>query len=205
MGSSAGPSEAELLRSLSPAYVDRLVRDCGPWMLALARRILGDEFEAEDAVQEAFVCAFRGAPRFDGQSLVTTWLHRITINSALMRLRTRRRRASHDDRIVDGRYGAIRALEVHDRDDTGTHRTMRVVRAAVESLPEPYRLPILLRDIEGVEMEEVASLIELRVSGVKTRLHRGRMMLREKLLPLLEEDEPTESFGPESRKRNSQP
>ena len=87
--------EAELvlaLRAGDSAAYERLVRTYGNWLLAVARRILHNEEDARDAVQEAFLSAFRGLAKFDGASRLSTWLHRIAINAALMRLRSKRRR-----------------------------------------------------------------------------------------------------------------
>src|SRR6187402_1825192 len=88
----ASPDAAllEALRSGEPGAFEQLVRTHGGRLLAVARRLLGNEEDARDAVQEAFLNAFRGIDRFEGGSLLSTWLHRITVNVALMKLRTRK-------------------------------------------------------------------------------------------------------------------
>jgi RNA polymerase sigma-70 factor (ECF subfamily) len=181
--------EAALLIALrrgDAAAFEVMVRQCGGRMLATARRMLGDESDAADAVQEAFLAAFKSIDRFEGGSLLSTWLHRITVNAALMKLRTRRRR---DERSIedmlpsffdDGHRGNVRpgwqppADELAERSET---RAM--VRRLIAELPEDHRNVLLLRDIEELSTEDAATVLGIKPGAVKTRLHRARMALRE--------------------------
>jgi len=148
--------------------------------------------DARDAVQEAFLNAYRGIQRFEGGSLLSTWLHRIAVNVALMKLRTRRRRPEES---LDHLLPAFRE-DGHfvDRFDSGSEPADRLllreeeqsaVRAAIAELPEHYRTVLLLRDIEGVESAAVAEQLGITTNAVKLRLHRARQALRTLVAPRL--------------------
>ena len=178
------------LRAGEPAACEQLVRDHAGRLLAVARRLLRDEEDARDAVQEAFAAAFRGLARFEGASRLSTWLHRIVVNSALMRLRTRRRRPEEPIEpllprfLEDGHHAAD-----HREWGAPAQRLLEraeargLVRRAIDALPESYRTVLLLRDIEELDTAEVAGLAGLSESAVKTRLHRARLALRGLLQP----------------------
>jgi len=185
--------EAELLARLragDDAAYEWLVRTHSGRLLAVARRFLRSEEDARDAVQEAFVNAFRSIDRFEGGSLLSTWLHRIVVNACLMRLRSRRRKP--EERIDDllPRYlddGHAAAPTGPWRPDVG-HRLEQAevrqqVRAAIDRLPDSYRTVLLLRDIEEFDTDEAAEALGISRAAVKTRLHRARQALREQLDP----------------------
>jgi RNA polymerase sigma-70 factor (ECF subfamily) len=190
-------TDEELVRRLvakEDAAYEALLREHGPWMLGLARRLLEDDGEAEDAVQDACLSAFRALPAFHGDARLSTWLHRIVVNAALMRLRRKRRRL---EASIDAFLPAFRPDRTHESpvtdwrsdatDEIATEETRRAVRLAVRTLPSPYRAVVVLRDVEGLAMEEVATLLDLSLAGAKSRLHRARLMLRAHLAPLFEE------------------
>lgn len=159
-----------------------------PRMLAVAKRILRSEEDAQDAVQDAFVSALGSAPEFRQESQASTWLHRIVVNSCLMQLRRRRRRpATSLDAILpffddcdrrtrpDGAwsqstYGRLERIE-----------NSRRVRQCIDELPAEYRQILILRDIEERDTCESAKLLEITAGAAKTRLHRARQALRERL------------------------
>jgi len=162
-----------------------LVRQYAGRMLATARRLLRDEAEAEDAVQEAFLAAARAISGFAGGSKVSTWLHRIVINTALMKLRSRKRRA--EDSIEDllpsfdaggHRIGAAAAWETPSDVLLERRETRAMVRGCIDRLPERYRTVLLLRDIEELDTQESADLLGTTANTVKIRLHRARQALR---------------------------
>jgi RNA polymerase sigma-70 factor, ECF subfamily len=164
---------------------ERLVRENTGRLLAVARRYLRQEEDARDAVQEAFVAAFRSISRFQGTSSVSTWLHRILINCCLMKLRSGRRRPETSieellprfdetgHRILDTAEFPEGADEALERDET-----KRRVRAAIARLPENYRAVLLLRDIEEMSTEDAARQLGVTPNAVKIRLHRARQALR---------------------------
>ncbi len=198
------PQEEKLLARLragEDAAYEILLRLHTGRMLAVARRFLSSEEDARDAVQEAFVSAFRAIDRFEGEARLSTWLHRIVVNACLMKLRSRRRkpeesiedllpRFRENGHLADlpsgWREGADALLE---RDET-----RGLVRAAIERLPEAYRTVLLLRDIEEYDTEQAALALGLTRAAVKTRLHRARQALRQLLEPhfkRVQEVEPT--------------
>jgi RNA polymerase sigma-70 factor (ECF subfamily) len=192
---SAPPDETALLEALrrgDPVASERWVRESTPRLLAVTRRLLGDEDEARDAVQEAFLSAFRALGGFQGGSRLSTWLHRIAVNAALMRLRTRRRHPEDPieellPRFLEDGHFAQAPTPWRERGDALLeHRELRArVRAAIDALPESHRNVLLLRDIEELDTGEVAEMLGVTVGAVKTRLHRARAALREALDPIL--------------------
>lgn len=190
---------AERLRAGEAEAYEELVRANAGRLLAVARRVLRSEEDAQDAqdaVQEAFLSAFRSIDRFEGGARLSTWLHRITVNAALMRLRSRRRKPEESIEALLPRFGEeghFERLPAPWRDPSGEseaeRRQLRArVREAVDRLPEPYRTVLLLRDIEELETAEVARMLEITPGAVKTRLHRARQALRSLLDPELREE-----------------
>lgn len=180
---------AALRRGDDRAY-EQVVRTTGGRLLAVARRMLGDEQEAQDAVQEAFLSAFRAMDQFGGRSQLSTWLHRVAVNVCLMKLRSRKRKPeqSIDDllpRFLDDGHQADPPEEWGEAADGALERSevREFVRASIDRLPESYRTVILLRDIEELDTEETAQLLGITVPVVKTRLHRARLALRTLLEP----------------------
>jgi RNA polymerase sigma-70 factor (ECF subfamily) len=158
-------------------------------LLAVTRRLLGNEEDARDAVQDAFLSAFRSIDRFDGEAALGTWLHRIAVNAALTKLRTRRR---HPEKPIedflptfleDGHQASPSPEWPDPSAALQRHETRQSVRRHIEELPEDYRTVLLLRDIEGMDTEETARLLGLTPGAVKTRLHRARQALRTLLEP----------------------
>ena len=178
------------LRAGDGRAYERLVRDFGGRMLAVARRILRDEDEARDAVQEAYLLAFRALPRFAGESRVSTWLHRIVVNAALMRIR--RRKARPEEPIepllptfrADG-HATETFREWRDGADAllAQRETGELVRRAIDGLPESYRVVLVLRDLEELDTRETAERLGVTANAVKIRLHRARQALRARLDP----------------------
>lgn len=178
------------LRAGDDTAFAELVRENAGRMLAVARRMLRSEEEARDAVQDAFLQAFRGIARFEGEARLSTWLHRIAINVCLMKLRSRGRKpeGSIDELLprfyADGHRidpGPPWRTETPDPAESRELRTL--VRASIDRLPEIYRSVLLLRDIEELSTEETAALLDIKADTVKVRLHRARQALRALLGP----------------------
>lgn len=162
-----------------------LVQNHGTQLLAVARRMLGNDEDAHDALQDAFLSAFRAIGEFAGKSRLSTWLHRVTVNAALMKLRSRRRKreCAIDDLLPrftdDGHHAeppcpfsdaAMRSLEA------GENRVL--LWRALDQLPPAYREVVVLRDIEGLSTEEAGHLLGITANATKIRLHRARQALR---------------------------
>ena len=181
------------LRAGDEMAYEELVRNESRHLLAVARRLLRNEEDAQDAVQQAFLSAFRALPAFNGQSRLTTWLHRIVTNAALMKLRTRGRQPedSIEDLLPtfleDGHHTAqfsewaLPAESKLLRTETRTH-----VRTAIDRLPDGYRTVLLLRDIEELSTEETAKILNVTPNTVKIRLHRARQALLKLLKPTMD-------------------
>jgi RNA polymerase sigma-70 factor (ECF subfamily) len=180
----------QALRAGDELAYEQLVRQHAGMLLLTARRILQNEDDARDAVQDAFLSAFRALGSFAGNSRLATWLHRIVINAALNKLRRRQRKPerSIDDLLPsfqeDG-HQANPAVEWREDSQTALQRqeTRTLVREAIDTLPDLYRTVLLLRDIEGLETEEAAQVLGVNSAVVKTRLHRARQALRTILDP----------------------
>jgi len=178
------------LRAGDPQTFESIVRQEGPRLLSTTRRILGDEDEAREAVQDAFISAFRARSQFNAEARISTWLHRIAVNAALTRLRSRRRRAeeSLEDLLPrflpDGRHVEHFTAWTEPADVTvGRKETSDRVRRAIDDLPDSFRTVLLLRDIEGTSTENAAEILGISPNAVKLRLHRARMALRTLLAP----------------------
>jgi RNA polymerase sigma-70 factor (ECF subfamily) len=181
------------LRAGDAEAFEALVRRETPRLLAVARRLLRNDEDAKDAVQDGFVSAFRSLDSFGGRCQVSTWLHRITVNAALMKLRTRRRKPeeSIEDLLPSFLEDGHHARHPHEWRDTGetllsSQEDREFVRAAIDRLPDSYRTVLLLRDIEELDTAEVAQALGVSDNVVKVRLHRARQALRTLLAPRFE-------------------
>jgi RNA polymerase sigma-70 factor, ECF subfamily len=186
-GGAASIDEAALLARLRAGdeqAFEVLVRAFGGRLLSVARRLVRDEADAQDVLQSAYLSAFRALAQFEGTSQLSTWLHRIVVNTALMKLRSRRRKPEesidqllpaflddghHVEQFADWTVPADRLLEQQE--------TRATVRAAIDQLPDHYRAVLLLRDIEERPTQEVAEVLQLTPTAVKVRLHRARQAL----------------------------
>jgi RNA polymerase sigma-70 factor, ECF subfamily len=186
------PEEALVagLKRGDPSACEAIVRAHGPVLLAVTRRILRHEEDARDAVQDAFLSAFRSADSFAGAARLSTWLHRIAVNAALMKLRTRRRKPEESIEHLlpvykdDGHHQETFSSWHEPVDVTMTRAENRIlVRRCIEELPETYRTVLVLRDIEELDTEETAQALGISGNAVKIRLHRARQALRTLLAP----------------------
>lgn len=185
------------LRNGDELAFETLVRQHGARLLAVARRFLRNEEDARDALQDAFLSAFRSLNGFDGNSRVPTWLHRIVINCCLMKLRTRRRKPEEpiEDFLPKFREDGHQLFPNAPWEEPveallQRRETRELVRKSIDRLPESYRSVLLLRDIEELDTEETARLLEITSNAVKIRLHRARQALRELLDPSFRKAEP---------------
>jgi len=161
-----------------------LVRTHAGRLLAVARRMLRNEEDAKDAVQTAFLSAFRAMPNFNGQSQLSTWLHRIVVNASLMKLRTRSRRPEESIEdllprfLEDGHHTETWSDLGASVDELLERKETRArVRAAIDLLPESYRTVLMLRDIEELDTARTAELLGVTTNAVKIKLHRARQAL----------------------------
>jgi RNA polymerase sigma-70 factor (ECF subfamily) len=177
----------EGLRSGDQQAFEILVRKFGPALLATARRYLRSEDDAFDVLQDGLLCASKSIGKFKGDSQLSTWLHRIVINCALMHLRTQKRRSEIQSLEIDEllpRFDpAGNWMDGHSRSMPAqvyleVFETRAMVRRCIEQLPDAHRLVLTLRDIDELDTEEVARLLGLTGNNVKVRLHRARQALK---------------------------
>ena len=166
------------LRAGDRRAFEELVRTQQHRVYGLALRMLGNASEAEDVAQEAFLRAHRGLAEFWGDARLSTWLYAIVSRLCLNRLAgSERRLARHGEetlaRLVDANPGPDQALERGELEEA-LHR-------AIGELPEERRIVVVLRDVEGLAYEEIAEALELPIGTVRSRLHRARLDLKEKL------------------------
>ena len=181
----------ERLRAGETTAFDRLVHERSGEVYALLYRLTEDPEEARDLTQETFLQAFRHLANFRGDADLRTWLYRIAVNQARNRWRwwKRRRRdrtVSLDAPVREGSDAPLSAGLEGDAGDDPEQQALareraRALHAALKALSRPYREVVVLRDIEGLSYEEVASALDLNVGTVKSRLSRGRNELRRRL------------------------
>jgi RNA polymerase sigma-70 factor (ECF subfamily) len=178
------------LRAGDDTAFEELLRLYSPRLLIVARRIVGNDEDARDVIQDAFLSAFRSLDRFHGDARLSTWLHRIVVNTALMKLRTRRRKPEESiepllPAFASNGHHAERFATWSEPVDVALSRaeTRELVRRQIEALPDAFRTVLVLRDIEGLDTEETARLLDATPNAIKIRLHRARQALRSLLAP----------------------
>jgi RNA polymerase sigma-70 factor (ECF subfamily) len=200
-GTSAGGAvidDKALLTALRAGHewaFETMVRLYGGRLLAVARRFTRNDEDAQDVLQSAYLSAFRALNDFEGACQLSTWLHRIVVNTALMKLRSRRRKPEESiDALLpafqeDGHHVEQFSEWCTPADQLMERKQTRAtVRACIEQLPENYRVVLKLRDIEELSTHEVAGILAMTPTAVKVRLHRARQalstLLRKEYAPL---------------------
>jgi RNA polymerase sigma-70 factor, ECF subfamily len=160
----AAHGERDALETLLALHLDRIH--------AICRRVLGHPEDALDATQEALIAIARGINRFDGRSRFTTWMYRVATNAALDEARRRRRRPLASEHLP----------EVATVADPGEAVAARLdVDAALATLPADYRAAVALRDLGGLDYAEIASVLEIPIGTVRSRIARGRGILADRI------------------------
>jgi len=178
------PTLVAALRRGEEWAFETMVRTYGGRLYAVARRICPNEEDARDIVQSAYLSAFRSLDQFEGSSQLSTWLHRIVVNMALMRLRSRRRKPEESIEALlpsfqeDGHHVEQFSEWGMPADQLMQREHVRAtVRTCIAALPDNYRQVLLLRDIEELSTDEVARTLAMTPTAVKVRLHRARQAL----------------------------
>jgi len=182
----------ELARAGRREAFDHLVMRYEDQTYRLARRLTRNEEDAEDVLQEAFIQAYRSLSTFKGTSKFSTWLYRITVNYALMRLRKGNVSfVSLDEPLETGR-GAIKPDLPSEEPDPLARLIQRetgdLVDRAIDELPPVSRAVFVLRHVEGLSTQDTCKMLNLTPSAAKSRLHRSRTVLAERLTSALEDD-----------------
>lgn len=190
--------QRELLEGLVARYEDRVY--------ALALRMTGNRQDAEDVLQDTFLNVVRSLDSFRGSSSFATWLYRIATNAALTRLRQQKRKNQGEGEFLDEVYSVKQAAAGSARmtdwsaEPEGRllgEEARTLMEEAIGELPDIYRTVFVLRDVEGLPASEVADILDLSVPAVKSRLHRARMYLRNRLSDYFSGE--AEGAGEESR------
>jgi len=191
-------------RAGDPAAFEELVSRYERKIFRLAHNVTGNHEDAEDVMQEAFLKSYANLDRFQGDSRFYTWLVRITVNEALMKLRKRRVNVVSLDEQLESEDDVM-PREVQDWGPSPEQRYAQaemqgILADTIASLEPGFRIVFLLRDVEQLSTEETAELLGLSVPAVKSRLLRARLRLREKLNPYFRRDR--DALG---RSRSSEP
>ena len=158
---------------------DDIVEKYSDFVYNVAFRMMGKPEDAEDVAQDAFLSAYRAFERFRGESRVTTWLYRITVNAALMKLRKEKRARTLT------RTG-LEDVDLADWTDVperfaANSELGRKLMEGIATLPDDLKAAVVLRDVEGLSNAEASEVLEVTVASLKSRLHRGRVLLRQHL------------------------
>jgi RNA polymerase sigma-70 factor, ECF subfamily len=195
MQDAARSAQEELLARLKTgdeqALVD-LADEFGTKIYQLAFRYLRNKEDAEEVTQDVLFKVYRKVDAFRGDAALSSWIYRITFNAAMSRLRTAKYQRSQDDdrqaaaADVDLNGDASRAKDVADWSDLPDEQVLRSqlrarVMRAILALPAIYRAPVMLRDIQGMSTEEASAMLRVKDQTLKSRLHRGRLILRKQL------------------------
>ena len=178
----------------APLTADRVFREYAPRVYNLARRMLGNDADAEDVTQDVLLQVVRKLDTFRGESEFSTWLHRVTVNAALAHRGQRARREEHEvhdpleNFLEDGHHGAsVKPWWVSPDQRALDQETHRLIEDAIARLPEIYRDVYVLADVEGLPNPEISDMLGLSVAAVKSRLHRARLLMRNALARHFEE------------------
>jgi RNA polymerase sigma-70 factor, ECF subfamily len=180
----------ERARTKDEAAFEELVNRYEDKLYRLAMRFVRNETDAQEILQDAFLSAWRNLPTFEGRAQFGSWMYRVTVNAALMLLRSRNRHpevgvddvepnALNDAVAENGQMRSNTDWSQRPDDQLQSDELRRYIQAAVDTLPEGLRTVFLLRDVEELSTEDTAELLALSVPAVKTRLHRARLALRE--------------------------
>src|SRR3954452_6260747 len=170
------------LRDLAEAYSSKVYQ--------LAFRYLRNKEDAEEVTQDVLYKVYRKVGAFRGDAALSSWIYRITFNAAMSRLRTAKYQRTQNDElsmtVSDGDDSASTRHEVADWSDLADEKVFRSqlrrrVFSAILALPAIYRAPVMLRDIQGMSTEEASEILRVKDQTLKSRLHRGRLILRKQL------------------------
>jgi RNA polymerase sigma-70 factor (ECF subfamily) len=186
---SVNPKDRDLLERIRAGdrnACDDCIRQHAAGVYRLALRLMRNEAEAEDVMQETFLNAFKGIDRFDGRAELRTWLYRIAYNAAMMRLRRVQPEFVSVDEALEPEDGTPVPQQLFDwsrvpEQDLEKAELRAEMEKAIHELPEKLRAVFVMRELEELSTEETAEALGMRAEAVKSRLHRARLWLRERL------------------------
>jgi RNA polymerase sigma-70 factor (ECF subfamily) len=177
-----------------PVTAETVFRDYAPRIYHIARRMLGNDADAEDVAQDVLLQVIRKLDTFRGESALGTWLHRVTVNAALAHRQKRATRQKREggeavvDELTDAGLpsGPVKRWNTSPDEPVLAAEQAALIEDAITRLPAPFRDVYVLADVEGMPNAEIADLLGLSVPAVKSRLHRARMRMRDALAPHFE-------------------
>jgi len=165
---------------------EELMRRTQDKIYNLGIKFFGNKEDAADLLQETYIKAYESLPNFEGRSSFSTWLYRIATNFALMKLRKEKMKKVSIEELKEISDGSKDSIDFYDWSENPylhykNEELKEILNEAINSLPPKYKTIFILHDIEGLSIQEVAKILSLSVPTVKTRIHRSRLYLREKL------------------------
>jgi RNA polymerase sigma-70 factor (ECF subfamily) len=168
----------ERCRSGDETAWKELVESTHREVYSLCLRILRDPDDAAEATQDAYLKAWRGLKTFRGDAMFTTWLYRVATNAAISKSRKRKRKRAHETGSDDEDFAHLPAPDTTEA-VVGARLELRAVEAALQRLPEHYRSAVVLRDVYGMSIDEIATRLDISQTAAKVRVHRGRKRLKD--------------------------
>ncbi|MBX7144098.1 MAG: sigma-70 family RNA polymerase sigma factor [Oligoflexia bacterium] len=195
----ARKTDAELVKEFragNTASFEELISRYASKAFSLSLRLTKNQEDAEEVLQDVFVTVFRKIDSFQGKSSFSSWLYRITVNSAFMKLRKRKQDRSVPIEELPSQLqkSLTTPANLHHETEIVTlrHELGAALEDAIRKLPDEYRPVFVLRDVDGLTSREVGKILNLTIPAVKSRLHRSRLMLRRKLKRLFESQQETD-------------
>lgn len=177
----------ERLRAHDPSAVADLSDSYGAKIYQLAFRYLRNREDAEEVAQDVLLKVYQKIDAFRGDSALSSWIYRITFNAAMSRLREFKQNLPNAlEKVTDDDTGPLPRREVIDWSPLADEEVLRTemrqtLVQALKEMPVLYRAPVILRDVQGLSTEEASAVLHVKEQTLKSRLHRGRLMLREQL------------------------
>ncbi|MDA1188753.1 MAG: RNA polymerase sigma factor [Chloroflexi bacterium] len=173
------PNHPESSTTSAEAF-KQIIEEFSDMVYNVAYRIMGNPHDAEEVAQDAFLSAYKAYDKFRGESQVKTWLYRITTNAALMRIRKTKRAKEMTQ------PGGLEDIDISSKgplphDLAANSELGEKLKGAIAELPPDFRTAVVLRDVEGLDNQEAADALGVSVANFKSRLHRGRLILRKQL------------------------
>lgn len=190
----AGQTQTVLANaSEAPLTPERVFREYAPRIYQIARRMLGNDADAEDVTQDVLLQVVRKLDTFRGEAQLSTWLHRVTVNAALAHREKRANRQKHEtggdstDESLPLPAENVKRWNLSPEAPILAAEQTQLIERAIADLPEPFRDVYVLADVEGLPNAEIADILGLSLPAVKSRLHRARLRMRDALAPHFEE------------------
>lgn len=194
----------ERVRKGDKAAFDELVSRYENKVYRLAIKLTRNEALAEEVLQEVFLRIYEKLDTFRGESAFSSWLYRIAANACFAKLNLEKKHQHTDlDEVTPQAEQALRERQESPQEAPDrsllSQEALTVINRSIDRLPEDFRVVILLRDVEGMDNEEVARILELSVPAVKSRLHRARLLLRKRLASYFDRDGGDSKTSPEKK------